>query len=166
MYYINNFFIFSILGYIMENITYLILNTKENSGIMYGPYTPVYGIGIIIVIIIYNNIKNTKLSKFNKVLLIFLISTILLTIIEYIGGITIEFFFHKRFWNYEKLLFNIGHYIALEISLIWGLCSIIYIVLIKSFTDKLAKKIPYYITINIMVLFIIDLIVTIINNIK
>lgn len=164
MYYINNFFLFSILGHILESIIYFVLDNNGYSGIMYGPWTPVYGFGIIIIILIYKFIKKTKLKNIIKILLVFLTSMILLTLIEYIGGIGIEYFFHKEMWSYENMKFNIGKYIALEISLIWGLCSIIYIYLIKPITDKIIKRISNYITICILVFFIIDLIVTIINK--
>lgn len=166
MYYINNFLLFSIIGHILESIVYLILNNSGYSGIMYGPWTPVYGFGIILIIIIYNFIKKTNLSGIKKIISIFIISMILLTLIEYIGGILIEYFFHKKFWSYENLKFNIGPYIALEIAFIWGLCSLIYIYIIKPITDKITKKIPKYITITLLVFFINDLIITIINKLK
>ena len=166
MYYINNFLLFSILGYILESTIYIITNQNGNSGILYGPWTPVYGFGVIIIIIIYNYIKEKNIMNIYKVLSIFILSIILLTTIEYIGGNLIEYFFHKKFWSYEDLKFNIGPYIALEIAFIWGICSIIYIFLIKSITDKLIKKIPKYITIILLVFFIIDLIITITNKLK
>ena len=166
MYYINNFLLFSIFGHLLESIIYLFLNNNGYSGILYGPWTPVYGFGIILIIIIYNLIKKTKLTGIKKAISIFLISMILLTIIEFIGGISIEYFFHKKLWSYTNLKFHIGRYIALEISIIWGLCSILYIYLIKPITDKIIKRIPYYITICISVFFVIDLIVTIFNKIK
>ena len=166
MYYINNFLFFSFIGHILESIIYLFLDNNGYSGIMYGPWTPVYGFGIILIIIIYNLIKKTKFSSIKKVISIFILSMILLTVIEYIGGNLIEYFFHKKLWSYKDLKFNIGSYISLEISIIWGLCSLFYVYLIKPITDKIIKRIPYYITICVSVFFITDLIVTIFNKIK
>lgn len=165
MYYINNFLFFSILGHFLESIIYLFLNNGY-SGILYGPWTPVYGFGIIVIILIHKYLNKTKLTGIKKVISIFLLSMILLTFIEFIGGILIEYLFHKELWSYTNLKFHIGKYIALEISLIWGLCSIFYIYLIKPLTDKIIKRIPYYITICISVFFIIDLFVTVINKTK
>ena len=166
MYYINNFLFFSMFGHLLESIVYLFLNNNGYSGIMYGPWTPVYGFGIILIILIHNCLNKTKLTGIKKLFLLFLTSMILLTLIEYIGGIGIEYLFHKELWSYKNLKFNIGKYIALEISLIWGLCSILYIYLIKPFTDKIIKRIPTHITICIIVFFIIDLFFTFINKIK
>jgi len=52
---------------------------------------------------------------------------IILTIIEAIAGYSIEFIFNITFWDYSNYKFNIGKYIALESSLIWGIGSIILI---------------------------------------
>ena len=164
MYYLNNFLLFSIFGHILESIIYLFLNNNGYSGIMYGPSTPVYGIGILIIITIYNKLKFTHLKSITKIIHIFILSTILLTTIEFIGGISIEYFFHQELWNYNNLKFHIGPYIALEISFIWGLCSLLYLYILKPITDNIIKRIPYYITICISVFFIIDFIVTIINK--
>ena len=166
MYYINNFLFFSLLGHILESIVYFILDNGGHSGILYGPWTPVYGLGIILIITIYNNLNKTKLVGISKIILLFLTSSLILTIIEYIGGISIEYFFHIESWSYKDLRFNIGDYIAIEMAIIWGICSIFYIYLIKPFTDKIIQKIPFFITIPILILFIIDFIITILDKIK
>ena len=49
MYYLNCFFILSFIGHLIE--TYIV---KSNSGILLGWWTPVYGIGTIIIILINN----------------------------------------------------------------------------------------------------------------
>ena len=166
MYYINNFLFFSLLGHILESIIYFFLDNGGYSGILYGPWTPVYGFGIVLIVLIYNILNKTKVTGINKLLLLFIVSSISLSIIELIGGIAIEYLFHIESWSYKDLKFNIGDYIALEMATVWGICSIIYIYLVKPFTDKIIKRIPYYITIPIFVFFIIDFIITVIDKIK
>ncbi len=158
MYYLNYFFILSIIGHIIETFIYY----NGESGILFGPWTPIYGIGTIIILFIYNYLnKNTK-NKYLRVFLVFILSSILLTIIEAIGGYLIEFIFNIVFWNYSYLLFHIGKYIALEMSLVWGLGSLIIIYIIKPLIDKIISKIPKYLTYLFVILMIIDLIFTII----
>lgn len=65
-------------------------------------------------------------------------------------------------WNYINHKFNIGRYTSLEISLIWGLSSILVIYFIKPLIDKFINKIPKIITYILIVLFIIDITITII----
>lgn len=56
MYYINCFFLYSFLGFIIENIVHLINKDDSGSGILYGPWTPIYGVGSD------SNISNSKIS--------------------------------------------------------------------------------------------------------
>ena len=161
MYYINIFFIYSILGRIIECIIHLINGYK--GGILYGFWTPVYGIGSIVVIYIYNKyISKINKHKLLKFFLIFLSSMIILSILEFIGGILIKLLFNKTLWDYTDYKFNIGKYISLEMAFIWGISSIILIYLLKKPTDILAKKIPKFITWILIILFIIDLVCTLI----
>ena len=166
MYYLNNFFIFSILGHMFESIIFLFLNNEGYSGVFFGPWTPVYGVGIIIIILI-----NKILDKFNikiipKIVLSFFVYATILSLIEFIGGISIEVFFNKVFWDYSNHRFNIGKYVSLEMALLWGLVSCIYLFVFKRIIDKLLKKIPKYITWVFIIIFISDLIATIIDKLK
>lgn len=49
MYFLNCFFIYSILGFILECLFTLITKNHFASEILYGPWTPVYGFGAIFV---------------------------------------------------------------------------------------------------------------------
>lgn len=167
MYLINCFFIYSILGFIAEGIFTLITSGHFSSGILYGPWTPVYGFGAILTIVISRKIfKNMHKSRFVETLVTFIILTIVLTLIEWIGGILIENLFHETLWNYKNYKYNIGKYIALEISLLWGIVSILIIYFVKPIIDKLVTKIPKGVTLIITTLFIIDLITVTVIKLK
>ncbi len=167
MYLLNCFFLYSILGFLLESTFNLIVIHHFKSGILYGPWTPVYGIGAILTIIISNKIfKKLKTTKLKETIIVFLILSVTLTLIEWIGGILIEKFFSITMWNYKKFNFNIGKYISLEMALIWGIISIILIYFIKPLIDKIENKIPKKLTITLSTLFIIDLIITTIIKIK
>ncbi|MCI8485493.1 MAG: putative ABC transporter permease, partial [Lachnospiraceae bacterium] len=153
MYYINCFFIYSIIGFLFEHIIYFLLGHEGDSGILYGPWTPVYGIGILIIILVSNFIfKNLHSSKLLQTLVIFIAVVVLLTTIELLGGILIEKIFKITFWDYSNFKFHIGKYIALEISLAWGLLSIFVVYIIKPLLDKLIFKIPIWLTVIFILL--------------
>jgi len=158
MYYINYFFILSIIGHILETFVY----KNGESGILFGYWTPIYGIGTIIILLIHKYIDKLKLNKILKPIVLFLACSIILSIIEAIGGYLIEYLFHQTFWDYSNYKFNIGKYAALEMSLIWGLSSILLIYFIKPLIDKIIGKIPKYLTYILIILFILDLFLTII----
>ncbi len=167
MYLLNCFFIYSFLGFLLESIFNLITIKNFESGILFGPWTPIYGVGAILTIIISNKIfKNMHKSKVTETIITFLILTLTLTLIEWLGGIIIENVFHETLWNYKNFQFNIGKYISLEMALIWGLISIFIIYFIKPIIDKIEKKIPKSLTYTLLIFFIIDIITIIITKIK
>ena len=167
MYLLNCFFIYSILGFLLEGTYTLITSNHFSSGILYGPWTPVYGFGAILTIIISQKIfKKMHKSRFTETIVTFIVLTIVLTLIEWLGGIIIENLFHETLWNYKNFQFNIGKYISLEMALIWGLISIFIIYFIKPIIDKIEKKIPKSLTYTLLIFFIIDIITTIITKIK
>lgn len=158
MLYLNYFFIFSIIGHILESFVYY----NGESGILFGWWTPVYGIGVVIILLIHKLIDKFKLNKIFKAILLFFASALILSIIEVIGGYLIEWLFNYTFWDYSDYKFNIGKYAALEMALVWGISSLILIYLLKPFLDKIISKIPKYFTYILSILFILDLFFTII----
>lgn len=160
-YYMNCFFVYSLFGFLLENFFYLVSGYSGNSGVFYGPWTPVYGIGAIIIIVVTKLIfKNFKGNRLLKLILVFFIVTVLLSFIEWLGGNLIEYFFHTVFWDYSSHKYHLGKYVALDMSAIWGVMSIIFIYFIHPWLDKIIKKIPYFITCLLITAFIVDIILT------
>ena len=167
MYLLNCFFVYSIIGFIIEGLYTLIVSGHFSSGILYGPWTPVYGFGAILTIVISKKIfKNMHKSRFIETIVTFIVLTVTLTFIEWLGGILIENLFHETLWNYKDYKYNIGKYISLEMSLVWGIVSILIIYFVKRIIKKKKKKIPKFITIIFATLFIIDLITTTVVKLK
>jgi len=160
MYYINYFFIFSILGHFIECFFY----SNGESGILLGYWTPIYGIGTIIILFINRFIDKFKINKIFKIVTLFFMSAIILAVIEAIGGYLIKWIFNTELWDYSNHKFNIGKYTSLEMSLIWGLSSILLIYFIKPIVDKFVNKIPKFLSYVLIILLIVDLITTIITK--
>lgn len=167
MYYTNYFFICSILGFLLETCFYTLFKWDGGSGILYGPWTPVYGIGAIIIIIFFDFIfKKINTNKFSKFIIFFVSICIFLSIIELIGGILIEQIFNITFWDYSNHKYHIGKYISLEMALVWGLASTLFIFLLRPLIDKFIYKIPKIITYILIILIVIDTFFTIFNKVK
>lgn len=160
MYYINNFFMFSILGHIIETVFYTI--GSGQSGILYGYWTPIYGFGCVFILFMYDYlITHRKFSKWVENILIFLTGAIFLTLLEYLAGNLIEYFFDKVFWSYENLPLHIGKYISIEMALVWGIASLILIRILRRLFDFFEEKIPKFLTWILIILFIADVTATI-----
>lgn len=161
MYYLNLFLFGSIIGFFMETSMKTLVFHTMNNGILFGPWIPIYGIGTCIIVLISKIIfSKFKLNSFLKIILFYFINVIVITIVEFVGGVGIEILFNKVFWDYSSMKFNLGHYICLEVSLLWGILSLIFIYFIKPIEDLIIKKIPSWLTILVLCLFISDYILT------
>ena len=131
------FIIGSILGYIFEMIVVLFQKGyfESRQGLIYGPFTPVYGIGAIIYYLILNNIK-----KDNKIK-IFFITAILGGITEYICSLVQEKVFGTISWDYSYLIFDINGRTSLLHCSYWGIAGILYVTYINPFLEELKYKI-------------------------
>lgn len=167
MYYLNTFLLYSILGFLLETIRSFFVNSKFTSGILYGPWTPIYGLGIVLVILISNYLfSHLHLSRWVETFITFIIITIVLTLLEWLGGVLIEKIFHVVFWDYSKEALSIGKYISLSKSLIWGVGSIIFIYVLKPLLEGVIKHVPVPVTVILTLLMLSDLILTFVNKSK
>ncbi len=161
MRYIKEFMFFSISGFIFETLIGFITNNQFDSGILKGPYTPIYGIGILLIIYGSNYIfKHLHLKRYQETIIVMGLLFFTITILELIGGILIECIFDKVFWSYKSLKFNYGHYISLETSIIWTILGII-IYYLKDKLFKFIHKIPNIIVYIFLIVFSLDIIYTI-----
>lgn len=141
----------------MEDFFYV---TKD-SGIFFGWWTPIYGIGVCIVIYLYKLVNKTfKLNKISKPIIVFLIGFIILSFMELISGILIEKLFRVTFWDYSNEPFSIFRYTSLKMSFIWGISSLVIIYIIKPILDKFITKIPRSVSYVLITLFTIDAFLT------
>ena len=165
MYYINVLYFFSLIGFILESTIYKINNSNRHSGIFYGPITMVYGFGVLILTLIKRYfLDKLKCNKYLKFIIVFLISTITLTLVEYLGGNILNMIFDIDMWNYTKKEYNFGKYICLELAVIWGFLGTIYVYYLKDFFDKFIKLIPKKLTIIIIIINFIDILFVLINK--
>ena len=88
-YYINYLFLYSILGFILESFYFKLHNANIHSGIFYGPYNFIYGIGMIICLYVYNTLSFS--CNIINILIYYIIFTLITTIIKFISGHIIHY---------------------------------------------------------------------------
>lgn len=155
------FFIYSILGWILESVYKSILFKKwVNSGFLHGPLCPIYGIGALIMILFLNSFKN-------NIFLLFIIGFIVLSIWEYFVGWLLETLFKTKYWDYSQNKFNIKGRVCLLNSIIWGVLGIIFIGFIHPIMENKIVQMPISILIWIdailMILLVVDIILSVIK---
>lgn len=164
--YILYFFIYAFLGWVLEVICKLFEKKKfVNRGFLIGPICPIYGYGVLGIVLLIGNNTNDILSVFLKAIFI-------CSILEYVTSYLMEKLFKARWWDYSKRKFNINGRICLETMLPFGLlgCFIVYFLhtLVKRFVSLFNPALVIVISIILFVIYIIDSIVSfnIMNKIK
>ncbi len=166
MYYLNLFLIYSILGFICETLITIVTNGSFQSGILCSPWTPIYGIGVVSVLMISNFIfSHFSFPKWIRVGFIFLGTVFLLSFLSWLVGTLFEIFFHTVLWNYRHDFLSFGNYISLPKSVIWSLGSTLFIYFVNPMLEKNVKNIPHIVTFVFMGLFACDFLVTIVQRI-
>ena len=132
-----------------------------NRGFLNGPLCPIYGFGALGVIYFL-----TDIGKTNK-LILFFGSVFIATALELVGGFLLEKIFHKKWWDYSEMRFNLGGYICVEFSILWGLaCFVLYEAvhpLIQRLFAFLNPKFIFYIDIILLIIFAVDMVQTILT---
>ena len=160
MYYLKEFVLYSILGYIFELLGAIIMHKELDSGFMYGPYTIIYGISIPLIYLIYKKIEQKSHDKWKKLILMFITGFILSIILEFIGAYLLKYIYNLEMWNYEKLPLHIGKYLSIEVTTLWTLGVMFLYKFIKPITDAITKYTPKFLSLGILLIMILDFILT------
>lgn len=163
MYFINCYFFFAILGFLFESIFFILIKKPYNSSVLFGPWTPVYGIAFFVIYFLDKFIKKFNLKKLYEIILYFFLSAILLALLEFIAGELIFAINHVRYWNYENLTLDIDGFICLEVTIFWGVAATFINYFLYPRIKNFIKKIPKAITIILIILYVIDNIFTILK---
>ena len=111
------FIIYAFLGWCSE-VAFAAVNKGKfvNRGFLNGPVCPIYGVGMLIVVLCLWNLRD-------RPLLLFLGSALLTTALEFVTGFVLERFFHDKWWDYSDMPFNIKGYVCLKFTILWGLAA-------------------------------------------
>lgn len=144
-YFALSFFVYEFLGWCTE-VAYAAAKQGKfvNRGFLNGPICPVYGIGVGVVVQFLTPIEN-------NLVLLYISSTILVTVIEGLTGFLLEKIFHNKWWDYSEQPLNIGGYVCVLFSLIWGVFCVLIVKVIHPLIDKVLTMIPFVLGIVVMV---------------
>ena len=115
------FIIYAFLGWVIEEINEVVTTKKfVNRGFLIGPYCPIYGFGGLIITFL--------LTKYNNDLLIlFVLSVVIFSCLEYFTSYLLEKLFDARWWDYTNRKYNLNGRICLETMIPFGLLGIFVI---------------------------------------
>ena len=128
----------SFAGVVVEILWCLFRNgyIESRSGLVYGPFNPVYGIGAVIMTLTLYRYRNRSSS------ISFFGGAVVGSVIEYLLSWGQETLFGSTSWDYSRMPFNLDGRICLLYSLFWGILGVLWI---KSLYPRVAQvilKIP------------------------
>ncbi len=162
--YIALFFIYSIIGWVVE-VFFTFIATKKiiNRGFLIGPYVPIYGIGSLMVTIIL-----TKSISYS--ILVFIESIIICGALEYLISFAMEKLFGARWWDYSHKNFNINGRICISNLLAFGigcvLCLYLFNPILFNILNNISLKTIKIVNLILIIIFTIDLITTLLMLFK
>lgn len=170
------FIIYSFIGWCIEVVYHALRFGRVcNRGFLNGPVCPVYGFGVILVFGAVNLLA-LLFSDTGNVMsiplpILYLAGMILTTFTEFMGGFLLDKFFHARWWDYRNQKFNLGGYICLRFSLIWGVGIVLIVrylhpILIRDSIALIPEKYGWWILLLMYLLYILDIVVSALTMIK
>lgn len=163
-YYFLLFLMYSVLGWLMEVInSYFIHKRFVNRGFLIGPYCPIYGIGVLLII----SFLNDYMDNF---LVLFILAMVICLVLEYLTSYFLELIFKARWWDYSNNRFNINGRVCLETAIPFGIGGLIIMYFINPlFTGilcKMSDKFLIILSVVLMILFLADLIISFLIMLK
>lgn len=158
------FIVYAFLGWCTE-VSYAALDTGKfvNRGFLNGPYCPIYGCGVVIVVTILTPLKD-------NLLILFVGSFLLTSILEFITGFILEKVFHNKWWDYSNKPFNIKGYVCLKFSIYWGLACTFIMDVLHPIIYKGITAVPHLLGVVLLVIvmgaFAVDCCVTVSTILK
>ena len=133
------FCFYSVVGYIWETVYCSLKEGKLlNRGFMKGPFLPIYGFGVCIMMI--------AAGPFNgkNILAECISGMVCATVLEYVTGELMQHLFKVRYWDYSKEKFNLNGHICLGASLGWFVATFIVNEIFRGPVDTLVHSLTAF----------------------
>lgn len=152
------FISYAFLGWCMEvGCKYVQFGKFINRGFLIGPYCPIYGWGAIAITILLKRYTYDPL-------VLFIMSTLVCSIIEYFTSYFMEKKYHARWWDYSNKKFNINGRICLETLIPFGILGLFIMYVTNPILFNMYKsmsEIALHVTsITLFIIFIVDNIIS------
>lgn len=149
------FFIYSFLGWFMEVCVALHDENKLiNRGFLIGPYCPIYGVGVLLIMLLLHKYADDPF-------VLFIMAVLLCSILEYFTGYIMEKLFKARWWDYSHKKFNINGRICLDNLLAFGILGLLVMYVLNPFfismLSKMNEIIMNIVVCLLLILFVVDL---------
>ena len=157
-YWFIMFIIYSFIGWIIDVCDiYYVCKKLVNRGFLIGPYCPIYGVGVLLMIFLLKDYTDSVLA-------LFILASVLCMTLEYLTSYVLEKWFNARWWDYSDRKLNLNGRICLETTIPFGLAATLVMYVVNPFLTGLLDKVPanliVLIAIILATIFLVDLIIS------
>ncbi len=124
-----------IIGFIKYYHIHKVWFWPNRQGVIYGPFNPLYGMGIVLIILVLNRKKKKPIKTFIS-------GALLGGTIEFVVSFLMELVLGVASWDYSKRPLNIMGRTTILYMIFWGIATVILIYFIYPFISNLIEKIP------------------------
>ncbi len=140
--FLNIFWIFvigCIVGVIVETIYYAMVAHayQDRAGMLYGPFSPIYGFGAILMTVALNRLYN------KPIVIVFVLSALIGGTFEYLVSWFMEFAFGIVAWDYSGTFLSIDGRTNGMFMFFWGVLGCVWIKFLLPYVLKLVNLIPW-----------------------
>ena len=115
------FIIGAFVGWMLECVfKFASKNFTKTPGILNTPFCILYGLGTVVLSVIISRVTN-------NIWLLFILSMVVLTFMEYVTFILLKTIYGVKLWDYTDMTFSINEKVCIEFSLVWGVLGALYI---------------------------------------
>ena len=161
--FFNLFWLFAIgcvFGLVIETIYHFVLfgEYQDRAGFLWGPFSPIYGFGVVIVTVLLNHLWQSNW------LLIFCSSAVIGGAFEYFTSWFMQAAFGIRAWDYTGQWLSIDGRTSGKYMFFWGVLGLVWVKLILPRLLRLIQRIPwkirYSLTLVCFILIFVDGVMT------
>ena len=142
--FFNLFWVFvtcSMVGFVVETLYHYAVydpgDWENRAGMLYGPFSPIYGIGGVLMTVSLNRIHKSNVA------LIFVVSALIGGSFEYLASWFLQFAFGIKAWDYTGELGSIGGRTCVSFMVMWGVLGVTWIKTLLPGILRLVNLIPW-----------------------
>lgn len=152
------FFFYAFAGWVLEVVFAAFTNKKlANRGFLNGPFCPVYGCGMVFLLVFFGGLLH-------NLFFLFLGSLVVTSLLELLTGKLLEKLYGRKWWDYSDYKYNYGGYVCLRFSLIWAAGAVVLMRWANPFVTSVIRLVPALVgrvvLIALVVLLVCDWLVT------
>ena len=156
--YFLSFLLYAFIGWCLEVLLAFFVHKKfVDRGFLLGPYCPIYGVGMLLIVFLLKNYTD-------NFLVLFILSMVICLVLEYITSYLMELIFKARWWDYSDKKYNINGRVCLEYAIFFGIGGTFVMYVVHPFVMGIVSKLSDISLVMVgsilFVLFIIDNIIS------